>query len=407
MSTIRLPNHKDMGVAEDQFCRPIGTWRLACVHLNQHSAQYRFVLFRPSWARRGYRATSTIPAILRRYSPNQTQINPFQQPTEQEPMARAKPPATVSKAIPMNEAVVQEEMSAANTLALLERAKQGHSQGRDLVNQLLGQAQAFQASANLLQTFGVSKLAIVKETKLYQQLKGMRAPNGLELSGTWVEFCELLGISDEKANQDISNLKAFGEVALEQMQRVGISYRDMRQFRRLPADQKNELIEAAKAGDTETLLELAEELIAKHIKEKAAMAGELLEAKQEHAATEQRLQVVNEQKEKAEKAAALIAVMPPDEKIKALQHAATLQSFAAQAAVRGMLRQSLIALRDHDENDRRKFMQGLVDQVKHELNGLYEEFALDNKIDHRPEFVIWSEEQDALKGVGDRSTAST
>jgi hypothetical protein len=143
----------------------------------------------------------------------------------------------------------------------------GNGAGRDLVHQLLGQAQAFNAAGNLLQTFGVSKLEIVKNNKLYQHLAGTIAPNGLELKGTWVEFCGLLGISDEKANQDIANLQAFGEVALEQMQRVGIGYRDLKQFRRLPADEKMALIEAAKDGDKDTLLDLAETLIAKNQKQ--------------------------------------------------------------------------------------------------------------------------------------------
>ena len=171
-------------------------------------------------------------------------------------------------------AALNQLTAEASQLAALQ---QGYGQGRDLVNQLLGQAQAFQAAGNLLQTFGVSKLAIVKENKLYQQLAGSKTPNGLELKGTWVEFCELLGISDEKANQDIANLQAFGESALEQMQRAGIGYRDLRQFRKLPTDQRTALIEAAKEGDKDTLLELAEDLIAKHSKEKESLTQRVTE----------------------------------------------------------------------------------------------------------------------------------
>ncbi|WP_174429674.1 transposase [Burkholderia metallica] len=145
---------------------------------------------------------------------------------------------------------------------------------RDLVNQLLGQAQAADAIRQISQTIGVSKLAYVKETKLYRALKGMKAPNGLELSGTWEEFCGLLGHSDEKVNQDIANLRAFGEEALESMSRMGIGYRELRQFRKLPDDQRAALIAAAKGGDKDELLDLAEELLEK---ERAVKAD--LEAK--------------------------------------------------------------------------------------------------------------------------------
>ena len=184
-------------------------------------------------------------------------------------------PAAQAVAVVLNGEETAPEVAAVDGLAQL-RASYG--QGRDLVNQLLGQAQAFQAAGNLLRTFGVSKLALVKESKLYQQLSGMKAPNGSELKGTWVEFCGLLGISDDKANEDINNLNAFGEDALEQMQRIGIGYRELRQYRKLPEDQKQALIEVAKGGDKEGFVELAEEIIAKHAKEKEALATQVEEA---------------------------------------------------------------------------------------------------------------------------------
>ena len=184
-------------------------------------------------------------------------------------------PAAQAVAVVLNGEETAPEMAAVDGLAQLQAS---YGQGRDLVNQLLGQAQAFQAAGNLLRTFGVSKLALVKENKLYQQLSGMKAPNGSELKGTWVEFCGLLGISDDKANEDINNLNAFGEDALEQMQRIGIGYRELRQYRKLPEDQKQALIEVAKAGDKEGFVELAEEIIAKHAKEKEALAAQVQEA---------------------------------------------------------------------------------------------------------------------------------
>ena len=62
-------------------------------------------------------------------------------------------------------------------------------------------------------------------------------------------------------DEDIKNLRQFGEQALESMSRMGIGYRELRQFRRLPDDQKTALIEVAKTGDKDSFLELAEDLI--------------------------------------------------------------------------------------------------------------------------------------------------
>ena len=137
------------------------------------------------------------------------------------------------------------------------------AEGRDLLNQLLGQAQAFSAASQLLRTFGVSKLAFVKENSLYKGMAGMRTPNGSELRGTWEEFCGLLDVSVDKADADIANLRAFGEEALESMNRMGIGYRELRQFRKLPPDQRDALALIAKTGSRDDLIEAAYDAIEK------------------------------------------------------------------------------------------------------------------------------------------------
>lgn len=248
------------------------------------------------------------------------------------PLTGALPPEIDQEAI-------ERDLAAANTLADLRGS---YGQGRDLVNQLLGQAQAFQAAGDLLRTFGVSKLAIVKENKLYQQLAGSRTPNGSELKGTWVEFCNLLGISDDKANQDIANLQAFGEEALEQMQRVGIGYRDLRQFRRLPADQRTALIAAAKEGDKDTLLELAEDLIAKHVKEKAALETALTESAADLAAKDDELKRQSEEATKLREEAVRRTRYSPEQ---AAADAAALRA-DRMAALSGAAQAMLAAMND-------------------------------------------------------------
>ncbi|WP_202115000.1 hypothetical protein [Gilliamella sp. Pas-s27] len=170
---------------------------------------------------------------------------------------------------------------AMNTMTTIQSE---YNEERDLVNQLLGQAQMADAFGKFSQTVWASKLNFVKENKLYRNLSGKKTPNGLELKGTWEEFCSLLGVSDEKANQDIANLKSFGEEALESMSRMGIGYRELRQYRKLPEDQKTALIEVAKAGDKEALVELAEEFIAKNAKEKEVLQKENEELKKEYKA---------------------------------------------------------------------------------------------------------------------------
>lgn len=204
---------------------------------------------------------------------------------------------------------------------------------RDLVNQLLGQAQMAEAFGKFSQTVWSSRLAFVKHNKLYQSLKGKKTPNGLELKGTWSEFCGLLGVSDEKANQDIANLSAFGEEALESMSRMGIGYRELRQFRRLPDDQKSALIEVAKQGDKAAFVELAEELISKHEKEKADLQTDLEINRQSLAEQKAKVhRLIDEKTELEDKFRVRVQRETPEEKIAHVkQEIAGLQAGAFSA----------------------------------------------------------------------------
>ena len=167
---------------------------------------------------------------------------------------------------------------AADQMAELQAS---YGQERDLLNQLLGQAQMADAFEQFSRTVRTSKLAYVRENKLYRALKGMKTANGSPFSGTWDEFCQLLGTSRDKVELDIANLEAFGGEALESMSRMGIGYRELRQYRKLPEDQKLALIEVAKSGDKGDFLDLAEEIIAKHAKEKEALTAQVQEAQEQ------------------------------------------------------------------------------------------------------------------------------
>ena len=194
------------------------------------------------------------------------------------PKKAGRPASPAAQAVPvvLNGEEAAQEVAAVDGLAQLQAS---YGQERDLVNQLLGQAQMAGAFEEFSRTVRTSKLAYVKEHKLYRSIAGAASPHGAEkLSGTWEEFCRLLGRSVDQVDRDIANLQAFGEQALESMSAMGIGYRELRQYRKLPEDQKQALIEVAKAGDKEGFVELAEEIIAKHAKEKEALAAQVQEA---------------------------------------------------------------------------------------------------------------------------------
>lgn len=170
---------------------------------------------------------------------------------------------------------------------------------RDLVNQMLGQAQMAESFAKFALTVSTSKLAYVKENKLYRAIKGKKSADGQQFTGTWEEFCSLLNRSRQQVDEDIANLSFLGEEALESMSRMGIGYRELRQYRKLSDDQKTALIEVAKAGDKESFVELAEEIMVKHSREKESLNKQVATLKSENESyqriTAEKDQKLNEQ----------------------------------------------------------------------------------------------------------------
>lgn len=251
---------------------------------------------------------------------------------------------------------------------------------RDLLNQLLGQAQMAGAFEDFSRTVRTSKLAFVKENKLYRNLKDAKNPHGAEkLSGTWEEFCGLLGRSVDQVDRDIANLTAFGEEALESMSRMGIGYRELRQFRRLPEDQKSALIEVAKEGDKTALLELAEEMIAKHAREKEELKTDLEISRQMLAEKKEELGTMrNEKEELKSRLVRRSTTETPDEEGVALETEVTGFKSGVLSAFFD-LKSGFNALTEHTERtgiNHTGMMAGLLDDLQAQFEELRQEFSL-------------------------------
>lgn len=254
-----------------------------------------------------------------------------------------------------------------------------HNEERDLVNQLLGQAQMADAFGKFSQTVWASKLAYVKENKLYKAIAGKKTPNGLVFSGTWAEFCSLLGVSDEKANQDIANLRAFGEEAMDSMSKMGIGYREMRQFRRLPEDEKSALIEVAKTGDKDGFLDLAEEIIARHAKQTEQLTQQRDDALADNEAMQEVVADKSNKIDELERNLKRIQKLPPDEVSKELRDEATGICFDAESSLRGSVLIALQAVRDHAEQhniDVNNLIRGQLDQLNEAVDYLREQLDI-------------------------------
>lgn len=83
-------------------------------------------------------------------------------------------------------------------------------------------------TANLFAKFGTVSslmwLQQVKESKIYRDLPEV---------GTWEEFCNYVGLSRRKVDEDLLNLTAFGEEFLETVSSLKVGYRELKKLRHL------------------------------------------------------------------------------------------------------------------------------------------------------------------------------
>ncbi len=129
----------------------------------------------------------------------------------------------------------------------------------------------------------IKMLAEVKNSKEYKDLRILDHQGNWQHVTTWAEFCNSLGYSREKIDEDIRNLSTFGEDFLETSQRMGVGYRDLRKLRKL-SDEDREIIingETVKAEDKDSLLDLIEEMSAKNAKEKDELKQQVKERDKE------------------------------------------------------------------------------------------------------------------------------
>lgn len=278
------------------------------------------------------------------------------------------------------ESLIVADQATAEVVAVIEA---GYTEERDLVNQILGQIQMSRAISKFTDVMGLSKLRHVKETKAYRALAGKKGVDrhGNEITdvGTFDGFCRALGTSESKVNEDLKNIDAFGEDALEQLTSIGAGYRELRQYRRLPEDQKTALIEVAKAGDKEAFVELAEEIITRHAKEKESLTQQLQD-KDGVLASKQKLvdyqaRAIDSLGEKAR----FVAVASPSEKLEGIRTELLGHAAGIEGALAGKLAPAFAALKEHlaahgGECD--AYLNSALGQIERAVREIREDFGL-------------------------------
>ncbi|HHT7674986.1 TPA: hypothetical protein ACT2D5_001810, partial [Pasteurella multocida] len=270
-------------------------------------------------------------------------------------------------------------------------------------HEAMGMIKAFSFVEKLLT---VGTLKILRELKISKKYKGLSYidQDGKVLTvGSWEQYCKACGLSVNKVDEDLQNLNAFGENFLEESQRLGLGYRDLRKLRKLPEEARAEIVEAdySETADKEDLIEKIEELTVKHAKEKESLEAQLKTAKDNYTAQARVLDNKNKRIDQLdaelEKKKQYINTLTPDEKGGVLRKETSQLVYGSEAILRGQVWKAFETLDAHSQEsgiDHKQFMVGTLAEIELVINELRTAFNLPQMADgsnvpewDRPDFV--------------------
>ena len=292
----------------------------------------------------------------------------------------------------MTELTMEQQQSAVSLVA-----KQ-MTQDKAQAHELIGMIKAFDFTQKLVTVTTLKAINEIKQSKQYKGLDIYNPQGKLVTVTTFRDFCEALGFSVEKIDQDLLNLNTLGESFLETSQRLGLGYRDLRKLRKLPEDARAEIVDAefSETADKEELLEKIEELTAKHAQEKQILEGQLKQSQANYEAQSKVLKNkndrINQLDIELEKNKNHINSLSPDEKGGLLRKETSQLAYNAEAILRGQVWKAFETLDSHTQEsgiDHKQFMVGTLAEIELVLNELRTAFNLPRLADgdNRPEWA--------------------
>jgi len=282
-------------------------------------------------------------------------------------MARKETPAPASKEPVILEAVIAEDISAANQLALITRETE--TRVRAVAQQMGYQLPADATDPDLIQRDIAANMRRSVEACL-EVGRGLAVLKAACQHGQFTTRLEVLGIEVRVAQKFMASAAKFANASSTPLLKAVGNQTKLFEMLVLDDEQIEELQLTGQTGELSL-----DDVATMSVKE---LRAALREARQEKGAVEKVLADKNTAMDKLRAQVKRIATVPPDDALADLQREATANMNDALGAVRGGLRAALIALNNHgDERGQQTvFMAGLVGQVAAELAAIREEFNL-------------------------------
>jgi len=279
-------------------------------------------------------------------------------------MAKAATPPPESKEVIADVGAIRETLVAANQLATLtiEANDAAHTMAVQIGYQGAVTVGALEDEIRFYQRRTVE--AILETGKRLLVLRELTSHGNSSQIGTNSDFVarvELLGFSKSTAYR-------FMQAALKTSKSANLAVlstqvKSASAFLELVTHDDDVLENLAEMDDVEKM-------------SASELRAALREAREEMGAVEKVLSDKNTANDKLRAQLKRIQAAPVDEQLLALQREATSIMNDALGAIRGQLRQALIALKNHGDDDNSLFAAGLVGQLQGDLTALREEFQL-------------------------------
>lgn len=132
--------------------------------------------------------------------------------------------ARVKRVTTMDVAAIEAE---SNRLKELERQQEERERLIGQFYEVVGRIQGAKMVSEFGNVAGLLWIKQVRETKFYREIPRV---------GTWEKFCESIGLSRRKVEEDLENLSVLGEEFTATVAGFGVGYRDLRKLRQLTHD---------------------------------------------------------------------------------------------------------------------------------------------------------------------------
>ncbi|NMM75369.1 hypothetical protein B2J88_20180 [Rhodococcus sp. SRB_17] len=271
-------------------------------------------------------------------------------------MARHETPAPANKETPANDAVIAQEISAANQLAVMSIEANANAQ-----------AMAAQIGYQGAVTVGT----LEDEIRFYQRRtveailetgKRLLVLRELTPRGEFDERLGLLGFSRRTAYRFMQAATKTAKSA--NLALLSTQVKSASAFLELVTHDDDVLENLAEMDEVEKM-------------SASELRTALREAREEKGAVEKVLSDKNAAMDKLRAQVKRIETLPADEALEQTMKEATAITRDAMGAIRGGVRQALVALNDApDGANKSVFMAGLIGQIQADLNALREEFNL-------------------------------